>query len=156
MSIKCFICKENLESPVLLPCGDAICQHHINEQEGSELFCVSCASNHTIPAGGFYRVRALEKIIKTQIERIDLGLYHNEAYKSCKKLEEILAHMDLLRNDPFFFINDCIGEIRRSVELKREELKLKIDSEANRIVDELNAYEQTCKTNLENNKKMVE
>lgn len=149
ISIKCFHCKKTLESPVLLPCGESICRHHINEQD-KEFFCVSCTSNHPIPSGGFYPMKALENIIKTQIERIDLGVPHNDAYKSCKKLETILGDIDLLKKDPFYFINESINEIRNDVEIKREELKLKIDLEANRIVQELNAYEQTCKTHLEN------
>jgi hypothetical protein len=95
-------------------------------------------------------MKALENIIKTQIERIDLGTSYNEAHKSCKKLETILGDIDLLKKDPFYFINESINEIRNDVEIKREELKLKIDLEANRIVQELNAYEQTCKTHLEN------
>lgn len=40
-----------------------------------------------------------------------------------------------------------MNTIRNEVELKREELKLKIDQEANRIVQLIDEYEEQCKHN---------
>jgi len=45
-------CKLILENPITLPCGNSICQHHL---EGiSEKFdCMFCNEEHQIPKNGF-------------------------------------------------------------------------------------------------------
>lgn len=144
-SIKCFECKQTLTGPVLLPCGESICERHVREAKDGEMLCGGCGEKHTVPASGFPRNKGLENIIKTQIDRLNLGAEHDQALKSCHRLNSILSEISLLRTDPNYFIDESIGDIRRHVESIRIELKMKIDAEADRLIGELNAYEASCR-----------
>lgn len=108
-SIKCIECKKTLNAPVLLPCGEAVCQEHTEAKENGVYECGCCGANHTIPDEGFGRIKALENIIKTEIEKINLGNEHNEAWQSCNRLKDILSKFVILNTDPNFFINESVN-----------------------------------------------
>ena len=62
-SIKCKLCFQSLEKPVLLPCGNVICQKHQHESQENQngIYCTVCDLNHEIPPnGGFIRNLPLE------------------------------------------------------------------------------------------------
>jgi DNA integrity scanning protein DisA with diadenylate cyclase activity len=53
-----------------------------------------------------------------------------------------------LKRDPCFYICEIIGELKREIDLKKEELKLKIDEEAEALITQMSKYEEECKKNL--------
>lgn len=144
--IKCQICKKILNSPVSLPCGESICRAHILDK--TQIFCLECHKPHPIPSEGFVACRTVEKIIQRKIDMCEFGVEYKNALNGCKKLEEMLDEIDLIKRDPCFYICEIIGELRKEIDLKKEELKMKIDEEAEVLIIEMNEYESECKKNL--------
>ena len=144
--IKCAICQEILESPVILPCNDTVCKKHVTNQIKDDHFkCDRCGIEHRVPANGFQSLPFLEELIKVGIARINFGSVHTEAKKSCESFEELLKEIEILLKDPFAHPHERISELKNSVQLKGEELKLIIDQEMKKLIDRLDEYERQSK-----------
>ena len=155
-AIKCVICHEILESPVILPCSDTICKKHVSNQRSDIIRCEKCGIEHKIPNNGFTALPFLEVIIKSEIANLDLGSVHKEAKKSCESLEKALNEFQVLLNDPYFYTHERISELKNSVQLKGEELKLIIDEEMKKFIDRLEEYERKTREYLSSNEFKVE
>ena len=79
--IKCTKCKEILKMSVLIPCGHTICNHHVKDEVNRKFECFICQKNHEIPSDGFTINRALESLVETNIEKIDLGEEYKVSYR---------------------------------------------------------------------------
>ena len=150
-AIKCAICSEILESPVILPCTETICKKHVSNQTNDVIRCEKCGVEHHIPANGFLPVPSLEAIIKSDIGHLDFGSVHREAKKSCESVEEALKELQVLLKAPYVFTHEKISELKNSVQLKGEELKLLIDQEMKKLIDRLEEYEKQSKEYLSSN-----
>jgi hypothetical protein len=144
-SFKCKECQKQLDCPVLLPCGNSICQKHVNN-EMKEHSCVSCKKAHPIPADneGFYLNKALKHIIDVSTEKRRQCPEYNQAYESHQELENLLDVYQQLKSQKHYFINETIASLKNEIDILREEIKLKIDLETQRIVNFLTEYEQEC------------
>ena len=146
--IKCVCCKEILESPLLLPCSCNICKKHVLNQNNGIIICEQCGIEHQIPTNGFHANKALQVIIGTEIANLDFGNVHKEAKNSCESFENALNEIEVLLKDPYFYTHERITELKDSVQLKGEELKLIIDEEMNKIIDRLEDYQRQSKEYL--------
>ena len=155
--IKCAICQEILESPVILPCNDTVCKKHVTSQIKDDHFkCDKCGVEHRVPANGFQLLPFLEELIKIGIANFDYGSVHEEAKKSCETFEEFLKDMEAILKDPFVIAHERISELKNSVQLKGEELKLIIDQEMKKLIDRLDECERQSKEYLSSNEFKVE
>ena len=151
-TIKCAICHEIMESPVILPCNDTVCKKHVTNQIKDDHFkCDKCGDEHRIPANGFQPLPFLEELIKLGIGRLDFGSVHTEAKKSCESFEELLKEIEAILKDPSFLAHERISELKNSIQLKGEELKLIIDQEMKKLIDRLDEYERQSKEYLSSN-----
>lgn len=146
-AIKCGNCKSVLQSPVLLPCEHSICKLHITSKP---IKCERCGEEHEPPSTGFPTNRALAEIIDAQINELSFGRTHEEAKHSCSDLESLLTDFNDLLNDPVHFVVHEIGLLKNMVQIKTEELKLKIESESEILIKTLDEYQVRCKVNFSN------
>lgn len=150
--VKCAICHEILKSPVILPCNHTICEKHVTSQIRDDHFkCDKCGVEHRVPANGFQPLPFLEELIEIGITDLDFGTVHNEARKSCESFEELLNEIEAILKDPFIYPHERISELKNSVQLKGEELKLRIDEETEKLINRLDEYERQSKENLSSN-----
>ena len=110
-AIKCAICRDVLESPVILPCNDPICKRHVSNQTNDLIQCEKCGVKHLIPKNGFQPLPFLEEIIKSEIAYLDLGSVHKEAKKSCESFEEYLREFESILKDPYVYTHEIISEL---------------------------------------------
>lgn len=140
---------------MILPCGDSICRNHLTQDSHKtltkhhssttdEIDCGRCSTSHVIPSSGFIPNKSLEQIIRTQIDELDLGSEYNEATLACHTLGVDLDAFDVLERDPLLHVKDTIRELAYKVELKREELKMRVDEEAASLTNALAGYESEC------------
>jgi hypothetical protein len=86
-AIKCPICKKILESPVFLPCGESVCKSHVDGK--TQIFCISCEDDHSIPNSGLTSNKKLEKIIQNNKENnYNFGVEYNSPIKVVKTLRK--------------------------------------------------------------------
>lgn len=70
------------------------------------------------------------------------------ASETLEDLKNLVGELRCIRIDPELEINRLLGELKTKINLKREQEKQKIDDEALVLVDELDEYERTCKSSL--------
>ena len=150
-AIKCMICRETLETPLLMPCDHNVCKKHVLNQTNGVIRCGKCGVEHPIPTNGFILNKALKEIIESGIADIDFGSVHKSAKKSCEYFEDSLKELELLLKDPNAFTHEKITELKDTVQLKGEEIKLIIDQEAKKLIDKLEEYERQSKEYLSSN-----
>ena len=155
-ALRCMVCHETLESPVTLPCNDNICKKHVSSQTNGVIRCEKCGAEHQIPTNGFQTNNVLKEILESGIANLELGSVHKEAKKSCESVENALKEFELLIKDPLFYTHERITELKDSVQLKGEELKLVIDQEMKKLFDRLEVYERQSKEYLSSNEFKVE
>jgi hypothetical protein len=148
-SIKCSECRNVLEAPVILPCGDSVCKKHVKaEENNSEFRCKTCNIVHAIPTGGFCENKALSAQLTAKTQMMRLCPQYERAFSSFKNLEKLVDELKIFRKDPYFVVNKSIGELKMETDLLREEYKLKIDQRAERIIKDLEAFDDECKNRL--------
>ena len=155
-TLKCAICHEILESPVFLPCYDTVCEKHVSNHTREVIKCGKCGVEHRIPINGFQPNLALREQIEVGIAHLDFGSVHNKAKKSCESFEEFLKDIEAILKDPFVHAHERISELKNSVQLKGEELKLIIDQEMKTLFEILDDYETQSKEYLSSNEYKVE
>ena len=148
-TIKCAICHNLLELPVLLPCCCNICKKHVQNQTNNVIRCETCEVEHQIPINGFHANKALQVLIEAEIDKLDFGSVYKSAKKSCESVEETLNKIKVLLRDPYFYTHEKISKLKNAVQLKGEELR--IDEEMKKLMDRLEEYERQSKEYLSTN-----
>jgi len=151
--LTCKYCIDIYQNPVTLTCcGDNICKQHVEEflsnNQTNKFSCPLCNeenSNQSLKVNKF-----MQKMVKTELHKFKINFKHKETLENLKIEIERLAG---LLNDPENFIYEEMNELKRQVDLDREELKSKIDELADDIIQQLESYEQKfkteCKANVE-------
>ena len=158
-SIKCKKCSQLLDKPVLLPCGNAICERHQHEErdKNNSIYCSVCDLDHEIPAnGGFTRIVFLEKLIEQRIDSIEIGDEYRLASKALRDFSDLFERFEKIKNDPGDKIYSEISKLKGEIDLRREELKSQIDKDALTIIKKLDEYEVECKANIDSIKAKIE
>lgn len=143
--IKCSYCTRTLEKPVVLPCGELICEKHMNDEKSIQ--CSSCDQVHELTEK-LYPVKAMEKLLEVHLDKLDLGPEYQKAYRSCLDLEISLAEFDQLCNDAELFIDRAINPLRNSVINKAQELSFEIEKRKTELLTQLDLYQQECELSL--------
>lgn len=151
-AIKCVNCQSVLSSPVFLPCTHSVCQkHEIHSNDGFvSVYCFECGIEHRKSSNGvgFPANSALATIIEAQIESLEFGKGYKEAKESCEKLRALVKHAEELLNDPENFTFEKLDEMKNAVQLRGEEIKLRIDSEMLKLIEKMNEHRTSCKDYL--------
>jgi prefoldin subunit 5 len=149
-SLKCIQCHDILDLPVILPCGDSICKKHITP-EIKEYRCLACDVVHVIPSdkeGSFAENKALRQLLTSNLQQVRFSKEYDVAFEAFKNLNKTFEETRLFREKPSFFVNKTIGELKSEAEKMRQEYKLKIDERADKLVREIDQYENECKRQL--------
>jgi hypothetical protein len=152
MSVKvdftCLICSKIYKNPFVLPCGDTICEEHLKESKvlkNNSIKCQSCKEVFEVKDNQMIRSnKALHMLIQKE-------QFLSDAEKLMKKsLEESIQNFfqlnEQLRESKNIFDLDChnhFQEIRRKIDVQREELKDQIDKISFKMLDELKLIEET-------------
>lgn len=149
-TLSCPYCSKILQSPVILPCGETICSHHVLVDDHSSsptttFYCPSCHIEHARPTHGYPRVKTLEKILDMNLANLTFGSGYQQAVEANKRLGTQLESCRLLATDPDYEIDKAIGPLRNGIDLEREQFKVAIDARIDNKLNELNRYESDCR-----------
>lgn len=153
-AIKCVNCKCVLQTPVLLPCSHSICKKHTTDSSKGVIFCNKCGLEHSIPrlsstnTEGFPLNEALAEIIESRILDPYFSKERRQTNESCEKLDEALTILEQMLKDPLYFTHEVIASLKDVIQLKGEEVKLKIDKKMANLLDKLEKCDQDCKNAL--------
>ncbi len=150
--LKCKYCLKMFKStPIILNCcSETICDDHISEFRSSdkkEAFkCLLC--NSTIEQECFPTNKIAEKFINMNLQNLEFGENYNRPKSCCKSLEVLINQFEDVNKDPENFIFDYVSKIKFQIEIKREELKEKIDRISNDLIKRIETFEIECYENL--------
>ena len=149
----CSFCSKIYNNPFILPCDDTLCQVHLNEanvRKNNSITCKTCQIEFEVKDNQLIRPsKAMQKLIENE-------RYLSDEEKSIKRqfeqsLRDFLNLNEQLQDVKNSFDLDChnhFQEIRRKIDVQREELKDKIDKIALAMIEQTNEMEQKHSANL--------
>ena len=154
LELTCGYCSKIYSNPFSLPCNDTICQEHLIE--ANTIKCATCGEEFTVKDNEFIRPI---KVIKSLIDK-EMFLSENEKVLK-KSIETSLNDFYNLYAEFMKFKSSldltCFNhfqEIRRKIDLQREELKQQIDKIALSMIEQTKKFEskyaKSLKENVEN------
>ena len=140
---RCKYCYETFNDPVsLFCCGENVCKKHIDELllQTENISCMFC--DKALPKQEFH----INKVLKNLIDRELPNLTIDQKYEDVlEQLKEKIDQIENMHDDPENVIYTKISELKRQVDLDRENAKLKIDQAADEIIKKLDSYETELK-----------
>ena len=135
--------------PVILPCGNTLCQHHLDETNELNFSCMFCSEEHQVPKNGFKISEKLSFMIDFQIE---LNPLRKQIKESFKKLKQSIQDYESIQPDGFVY--DHFADLFHKVDLHREELIKEINERYEEIIKKLKEKQEKCKLNTKNVEKI--
>ena len=149
----CAFCSKMYKNPFLLPCDHTLCEEHLNEEnvrKNNSITCKTCQKEFEVKDNQMIRPNeTMQKLIENEN-------YFSDDEKSLKnQLEQSLRDfLDL--HEQFHEVKNSIDsncgnhfqEIRRKIDVQREELKDQIDKIYIYMVDQLKELEQKYSNSL--------
>ena len=163
MSIKsdliCPICKKIFKDPIFFPCHCTFCKKHadelVNQENNNTLIkCQVCNEEFALPKQGFKENTRLKTIIEKDAHLSEEEKSAKRALQSSPaEYERLLGEIATAEKEFESTRYEHFAEIRRNIDLRRENLKLSIDQIAEALIDEAKALENAyTKRIVENNK----
>ena len=130
MSLKseltCNICKLVLSTPITLPCLDVICGEHLRDDsvKNGMIKCLKCDKDFDVPKSGFpSNESAINILANEQHLSEEEKAIKRDIQELIQKLEQLQNNVKLQQNDMEITSFDHFTEIRRQIDIQREELK---------------------------------
>jgi hypothetical protein len=150
--LNCKFCVRILENPVILPCGETICDKHDESFRVKETAkCPICDEYHTLgESERFLANKGFERLLATEISKLELGEDYREAAKLLDELNNLKSVYDEMGSNTEDLVGEKFLAMRRKVDLIRDEIIQKVHDCSEKIISDINAYEEECKLNLSN------
>ena len=145
----CEQCNRLIVDPVTIVCGYSVCKKHLDEllensMEDNKFKCELCHEEHSIPEKGFVINRRIQKQLEIQLNKFK----PSQAFENCKRelndVKDNVVKIEALEKDPETYIYEYFEEIIRQVDLRREEIKLKVDSCSDEIIGLIVRSKENC------------
>ena len=146
----CEQCSQLLVDPVTLPCGSSVCKSHLDEliekttKETNKFECELCKEKHYIPENGFAINKRFQSALDIKLNTLKLNPVYNECKKEINLAENSIEKIENLLKDPEHFIFEYFEELKRQVDLRRENLKLKLDNCSDEIIKSIEITKENC------------
>ena len=120
-------CKNIFLNPVALPCGNSLCQQHI-DQFNDKFNCLFCNKEHQIPNDGFGINKSINMLLESYFEMNPLR----------KKIQDSFVHLDTLikvyeRINPDTFVSNYFEDLKNRINLHQQELIKEINKKSNEL-----------------------
>ena len=136
---RCQICNKVLQEPIVLPCGETVCRSH--SLDINSLNCFSCRKSHPMPQNGYPFNQIVQSLLENKFHTLNLN---SDKFKESKlKIDELnkrFREIELIQNDPEFYIDEYFIELIREIDLRREVLIESIQKESNKVIDSVNQW----------------
>ena len=143
--LTCNICKLVLSTPVTLPCLHMFCGEHLRDGTVKDrmIKCLECGENFGVPRSGFpLNERVVDILAKEDYLSDEEKEIKSVIQELIHKLEHLQYDVKLKQKDMEVTSFDHFTEIRRQIDIQREELKKKIDEISLKLIDQANEREK--------------
>lgn len=143
-SLTCSYCSKIFKDPIELPCGDFICQEHLNDQivkKQNKIICVNCKNCFEVKDNDFKTSHFLSKHLDDKVYLNDEEIVLKQKIEnSIKAFFQIFEEFVLNKNKLDLAPYEHFSEIRRQIDIQREKLKEKIDEIALEMIDQTKKF----------------
>jgi hypothetical protein len=148
--LTCSCCMKIFKNPVILPCNDSLCEEHLKEPDvlkHNKIKCNICNQVFNVKDNDLIRENRLvksliEKEVYLDTEESSLKKSLNESIETffilCEQFQQTKNSFELDFHNHF-------QEVRRKIDLQREELKDKIDKVALQMIEQTKIAEAKYK-----------
>jgi hypothetical protein len=163
--LNCKWCHELLDTPIILPCYQTVCEkHETHFRDGVEPGCNGmlptcklCDQVHKLRNENdhFPANTIVQTLLEKEIKKLSFGVEYEKALSSLDELKDGLSHFEETIKNPDEIISTYFQDMRSEVGLIREELIERIDKCTEAVLVDVNKYEEECKANLDDLKRIV-
>ena len=144
----CEQCNQLLVDPITLPCGYSVCKRHLDEllvnapKEMNKFECELCKEKHCIPEKGFAINRRIQNGLDIKLNSLKLNSVYEECKKKINEAKYQIQKIEILEKDPENYVFEYFEELKRQVDLRREELKLRLDECSDQIIESIESTKE--------------
>jgi hypothetical protein len=140
-------CMNELNDPVMLPCGETVCSEHEDDFKKSK--CNFCSKRHNMNKSDHYpQNKIIQSLLDAKITSLDMGEIHSNAVLMLQKLKNKIKIHEVTLNKPRVTIYDYFDRLRSSVDLEKKQLVKKINDCSEKLLLEIGLLEKQCQENL--------
>jgi hypothetical protein len=156
-SLTCSYCSKIYKDQVELPCGDLVCQEHLNEKnviQTKKIKCSTCKQEFQVQNNDFKSNKSIKKQLDNHIylndEEISLKQKIEESFKTFFQIyDEFKSSLSKLDLDSDWY--EYFLEVRRQIDLHRENLIVKIDDIYIGMIAKVEEFEKSCLKSIKEN-----
>ena len=108
--------------------------------------CKICNFDHEIPAQGFFKCKAIADLIN---QNSHLTEDQKKIKDMLQSFQETIKKLNGFTADPSNYLYDYIAELKRLVDLQREEFKKQVDDISLKIIEQIDKLYKEVKESLE-------
>ena len=146
----CEQCNQLLVEPVTLPCGYSVCKRHLDEllentpKDMNKFDCQLCEEKHYIPENGFFVNKRIQNGLNIKLNSLKLNSVYDKFKREITDAKNNIQKLENLQKYPENYIFEYFEELKRQVDLRREELKLKLDNCSDEIIQSIEITKEDC------------
>ena len=134
----CDLCHELLVDPITLVCGNNVCKKHIDmPKETTSFKCGICHDEHLIPKRGFALNKRMQDGLEIQLNALKLAPAYDECKVEIQKANENVDKIESLRKNSEIYIYEYFEDIKRQVDIRRENLKNQTDEYSAEVIESI-------------------
>jgi hypothetical protein len=138
--LNCGICKNKIQDPRLLPCGESVCSKcTVNMNR-----CHHCDKAHETPNEGFPKVIALQKLLKLKDKEILGAKYLAELKTLLDSINSKKQAIETILESGDGIIRDHCDKVRNEAQLSVEQAYLKLDEIHKDFLHHIDQHEKQC------------
>jgi hypothetical protein len=124
----CEQCNQLLVDPITLSCGYSVCKKHLDRllenapKDMNKFECELCKEKHCIPEKGFAINRNIQNGLDNDLNSLKLNTVYDKCKKAVTDANNKIQKIEILEKDPENYIFEYFEELKRQVDLRREEL----------------------------------
>jgi hypothetical protein len=135
---------------ILSCCGKTACNTCVmqieNQLKNNKYKCIACSELDTMPKNGFNVNHAVAKLIEKQPKEIPRGLEAENLKQNLGELHDLVKKLLFeMENGEYLITEDC-RELRRQVQLAKEEKIEEINKYCDALIVKIDTYEEECKS----------
>ena len=148
--LDCDQCTKLLVNPVVMACGKFICKIHLEKilthesKEKNTFICKICQEEHVIPKNGFVVNNRLQDLLDVELNKFEPSPVFDECMKELEEAKASVLKIEQLETNPESYIYDYFEDIKNQVDLRREDLKFKIDTYSDDIIKSIETTQTNC------------
>jgi hypothetical protein len=113
-------------------------------KEMNKFECELCKEKHCIPEKGFAINRRIQNGLDIDLNSLKLNTVYDKCKKAVTDANNKIQKIEILEKDPENYIFEYFEELKRQVDLRREELKLKLDNCSDDIIKSIESAKENC------------